>query len=91
MLQIPPGGCSFPLGVLSAIDACFNGELISIASFLLASASPLTGDERKKRGEDDATFWRDARGVVCELICGDSGTVTWFGGLEPVAGLLPGC
>lgn len=57
--------------MLPAIDVFLSGELISIPSFVFASATPLAGDERKNSGEDDATFCRDARGVACKSACGD--------------------
>lgn len=64
--DVPPGGCIRPLGVLSAVDTCLNGELICMASLPFVFAAPLTGDERKNSGDDDATFCCDARGVVCD-------------------------
>lgn len=79
--------------MLPAIEDFPNGELISIPSFLFASANPLAGDERKKSGEDDATFCRNARGVACKLACGDVEVNSWFGGracLEIVVGVPPG-
>ena len=62
--DIPFGGCARPLGVLSAIDICFKGELICMASLPLVFMAPLTGDERKNSGDEDATFCCDARGVT---------------------------
>ena len=55
-----------PLGVRSpsaALDACLRGELISILSFPFATDLPLTGEERKNRGEDDGGACRDGCGV----------------------------
>ncbi len=70
----PPTGRDVPLGVLSpsvAFEACLRGELMSIRSAPGAAATPLTGDDRKNNGEDDAMFCRDARGVPCDGVCGD--------------------
>ena len=87
--NLPLGGCARPLGVLSAIDICFNGELICIASLLIVFAAPLTGDERKNKGDEDAIFCCDARGVPCDCIvssraAGDDRAIA-------AAGLLAGC
>ena len=59
VVGIPFGACIRPLGVLSAIEICFNGELICIGSLVFVFAAPLTGDER------NATLYCDARGVLC--------------------------
>ena len=54
-------GCGLPRGVASLstrLEACRSGELISILWFPLVA--PLAGEERKMRGEEDATFRRGA-------------------------------
>ena len=65
-LNVPIGGCSLPLGVISlsaTLEACFRGELMSILPSPLTAVAPLAGDERKKRGEEEATVCRGPRGV----------------------------
>ena len=64
--DVPFGGCIRPLGVLLAIDTCFNGELICMALLPFVFAAPLTGDERKNSGDEEATFCFDTRGVPCD-------------------------
>jgi len=62
-----------PRGVLSpslALEACFRGELRSMPfAAPEGTVPPLTGEDRKKSGEEDGTFCRDARGVPWVGIC----------------------
>ncbi len=56
-----------PRGVLSpslAFEACLRGELRSMPfAAPEGTVPPLTGEDRKKSGEEDGTLCRDARGV----------------------------
>lgn len=60
-------GCGLPRGVVSlsaTLEARCSGELISILWFPLVAS--LAGEERKKRGEEDATF---RRGAGLDIVC----------------------
>ena len=74
------------------LDACRKGELISILSLPLIGPAPLAGEERKKRGDDDAAFCCAALGVACGFPWGDDNTPEigriCAGG---AVGLLKGC
>lgn len=65
---------------------------MSIACCPFASAAPLAGEERKNRGEDEATFCRNARGVARVLLGVEA--ISWSRDsdfLEAVAGLSLPC
>lgn len=70
---VPATTLDGPRGVLSpslASEACFRGELRSIPfAAPEGTVPPLTGEDRKKSGEEDGTLCRDARGVPRVGLC----------------------
>lgn len=81
--------------MLSAIDVWRSGELISILPLAIAPAPSLAGDERKNRGDEDATFCREARGVLRAFdpwVDADAVSGSLDGACaEPGAGLFANC
>ena len=66
--DVPPGGAR---GVLPATEGCFKGQLMSILALPFGTLGSTAGDERKKRGDEDGTFRRDAGDVACDCACCD--------------------